>query len=38
VADGHTDDPDIEMYPTRVLAVSALREFGGAPLRSGAEH
>ena len=39
VADGLTDDADIELYPTsRVLAVSALRELGGAPLRSSAEH
>jgi hypothetical protein len=39
VADGLASDADIEMYPTtRVVAVSALRELGGAPLRSSAEH
>ena len=39
VADSLTEDADIELYPTsRVLGVSALRELGGAPLRSSAEH
>jgi hypothetical protein len=39
VADALSDDADIELYPTsRVLAVGNLRELGGGPLRSSAEH
>jgi hypothetical protein len=39
VADGLTEDADVELYPTcRVLSVSDLRELGGAALRSSAAH
>jgi hypothetical protein len=39
VADGLGEDADVELYPVvRVLAVSQLREVGGAALRSSADH
>ena len=39
VVDHLTDDADVELYPmTRVLAVTHLREYGGAALRSSADH
>jgi hypothetical protein len=38
VADGLGEDADVELYPVaRVLAVSQLREVGGAALRSSAD-
>ncbi|MGY1823149.1 hypothetical protein [Geodermatophilus sp. SYSU D00079] len=39
VVDHLTEDADVELYPIgRVLAVSALREVGGAALHSSADH
>ena len=39
VVDPLTDDADVELYPmTRVLAVTHLREYGGAALHSSADH
>jgi hypothetical protein len=39
VVDTLTEDADVELYPvSRVLSVSALREFGGGALHSSADH